>query len=89
LIAKLTKTLSATADIKGAWLALAYWPDQKEWAWFLEIHTSAEHQALETIIDAAMQGVDMEGKLMDISFLPPDAPPGKGIELLRASSRTP
>ena len=87
LLARLKDTLSAIVEVKGAWLALAYWPDQKEWAWFLEVHTDVQHQPLEAVIDAATAGVDMEGKPMDISFLPSSAPPGKGIELL--SPRTP
>ena len=81
LVSKLKEALSAVPEIKGAWLALAYWPTQREWAWFLEVHTDAQHQALETIIDAATRSVDMQGKAMDTSFLPPDAPPGKGITL--------
>ena len=81
LVAKLKAVLTAVSQIKGAWLALAYWPQQKEWAWFLEIHTDAQHQPIETMIDATTRGVDMEGKAMDTSFLPPDAPPGKGIEI--------
>jgi len=82
LVASLKGTLGAIAEIRAAWLALAYWPAQKEWAWFLEVHTDVQHQQLEAVIDAATQGVDMQGKPLDISFLPPDAPPGKGIQLL-------
>jgi len=83
LVARLNEALSGLMEIKGAWLALAYWPERKEWAWFLEIHTTAQHPPLETLIDTAVQGIDMQGKPMDTSFLPPDAPPGKGIELFR------
>jgi hypothetical protein len=87
LVARLKEALGAIVEVKAAWLALAYWPEQKEWAWFLEVHTDAQHQQLEALIDAATARVDMEDKPMDISILPPDAPPGKGIELL--SPRTP
>ena len=82
LIAVLKDKLGAIPEIKGAWLALAFWPEQKEWAWYLELHTDAGHKPIEDIVDAATLGVDMEGKPMDVSFLPPDAPPGKGMELL-------
>ena len=81
LIAALKDKLSAIAQIKGAWLALAYWPEQKEWARYLELHTDAAHKPIEDALDAATLGIDMEGKPMDTSFLPPGAPPGKGIEL--------
>ncbi|HUO87895.1 MAG TPA: enhanced serine sensitivity protein SseB C-terminal domain-containing protein [Rhizomicrobium sp.] len=81
LVARLTERLGAIGDIRAAWLALAYWPKQKEWAWFLELHTSAPHKPIEDLIDLATRDVDLEGKPMDTSFMPPDAPPGKGIQL--------
>jgi hypothetical protein len=81
LVAALKSKLGGIADIKGAWLALAYWPEQKEWAWFLELHTDAAHKPIEDVLDTITLHVDMEGKPMDTSFLPPDAPPGKGIAL--------
>jgi hypothetical protein len=82
LIAKLTATLGAMPEIKGAWLALAHYGKEDEWAWFLELHTDAPHQPIVDMIDAATLGVDMDGKAMDTSFLPPDAPPGTGIQLI-------
>jgi hypothetical protein len=81
LIARLNDTFRTLPEIKAVWLARAYWPEQKEWSWFLEVHTTMDETKLNELLRDTASGIDMGGEPMDIAVLPPDAPPGKGIRI--------
>ena len=82
MIQKLKDTLAAEPRITRAWLSLAYWPDKKEWSWYLDVQTTLEADAVRTLIRDATRDLDMLGRPLDMTVNTSVAKPELGIELL-------
>lgn len=81
LIGRLKAAIASEPGIEHAWLALAYWPDKKEWSWYLDVRTDLERARVLALLRDATMGVDMQGKPMDIVVNDPSKPPGVGIAI--------
>ena len=83
LVEKLKTTLGAESEISAAWLALAYWPDQKEWTWYLDVRTKLDRAQVQNLLRDATINVDMLGKPMDVVVNDPSAPAGTGLPIVQ------
>lgn len=81
LIAKLTDELDRDGRIKEAWLALAHWPEQDEWSWYLDIRSDASSDELSDTIAQALANTDKNEKPVDVVINPPSTADGNGIRI--------
>jgi hypothetical protein len=81
LVEHLRTAIASEAGIKHAWLALAYWPDKKEWSWYLDVRTELDRARVLALLRDAAMDADMQGKPMDIVINDLSKPPGVGIAI--------
>lgn len=82
LIDGVMRALGAAPQVKGAWLALARWADQPEPGFLLDVRIAPEDAgALPALMDAALDGVDLDARLDVVTRRPGDAA-GAGLELI-------
>jgi len=81
VVRRLTDVLGGDGRISEAWLALAYWPDSQESAWYLDLRSTHARDELADMIAAMLKGMDLGGKPLDTVIFPPSHPPGTGIRL--------
>jgi SseB protein N-terminal domain/SseB protein C-terminal domain len=82
MIQKLKDLLAAEPRITSAWLSRAYWPDKKEWSWYLVIQTTLDAATVHTMIRDAANQIDMLGRPLDTAIDTPIKDPALGIMLL-------
>jgi hypothetical protein len=82
LITRLRQVFGAESQIEAAWLALAYWPETKEQAWYLDVRTSMERAQVNELLRNATTDVDFLGKPLDLVVNPNSANPGAGLVIV-------
>lgn len=82
LIARLAEAFGPVDGVKGAWLALAQWPQQAEFAWYLDLRSDLPRDALTGVLGKALEGADLRGLNLDMTVQPADGPPGTGIAVV-------
>jgi hypothetical protein len=68
MIRQLTAALESEPRVTGAWLSLAYWPEKKEWSWYLVVQTSLDEVSIQRIIRDSAREIDMLGRPLDIAI---------------------
>jgi hypothetical protein len=81
LVEHLKVAFAAESGIKGAWLALAYWPDTKETAWYLDVRTKLDRAQVKALLRDVATNSDMLGKPMDVVVKDPSESPGIGLQV--------
>lgn len=81
LIAKLTDALDRDGRIQEAWLALAHWPENDEWSWYLDLRSNASPDDMGPTIADALANIDKNEKPVDVVVNPPSADGGNGIRI--------
>ncbi len=81
LIANLTAALAEIPQVDAAWLALAHWPAQDEWGWFLDIRADVPGDQIVPQFADAFDNNAGQGKAIDIRVQSIASPPGIGIRL--------
>lgn len=83
MIRQLKDLLAAEPRITEAWLSLAYWPDRKEWSWYLDVQTTLDADQVHTMLRDAANQINMLGRPLDTAVNSPVKNPELGIELLK------
>lgn len=81
LIARLTEGLSGDDRVQEAWLALAHWPEQDEWSWYLDIRSDSSPDEIGPTIAQALAHADKTGKPVDVVVNRLSAAEGNGIRI--------
>lgn len=90
LVRRLTTALAAVPQVDAAWLALALWPQTEEEAWHLDVRTSSpDHDPIRRALTPAVEGADMQGKVLDMVINPAGRAEGVGIPIVEPSSAGP
>ena len=90
LVGRLKTALAAVPQVEAAWLALALWPATQEEAWYLDVRTSsADHEPIRRALPAAVDGADMQGKVLDMVINPAGQAEGIGIPIVERSNSGP
>lgn len=82
LIMRLAEAFHPERGVQAAWLALAQWPEQNEFAWYLDLRSDLPHDRLNTLLARALDGADLVGKHLDMRVSPPGGEPGAGIAVV-------
>lgn len=83
LIDRLKAAFAGLAEVRAAWLALAAWPAEKTQTWYLDVRMDgADKTRVRQALGAAIEGVNMDDRPLDMIIQPLDAPPGKGIVVI-------
>lgn len=86
LIADLTARLAADGRIDEAWLALAHWPADDHWGWYLDLRADVSPDDVLPDLQAAFTTDNLAGRPIDILVQARGLPPGTGIRLKPATS---
>jgi hypothetical protein len=90
LVGRLKTALAAVPQVEAAWLALALWPATQEEAWYLDVRTSsADHEPIRRALPAAVDGADMQDKVLDMVINPAGRDEGVGIPIVERSNSGP
>jgi hypothetical protein len=82
LLAALTRSLSAESRIREAWLALAHWPDEDRWAWYLDVSTAMSADDVGAMLAEALKLTGETGLMLDMTVTNENAAEGSGIRLV-------
>lgn len=82
LLAALTRPLSAESRIREAWLALAHWPDEDRWAWYLDVRTAMSADDVGAMLADALKLTSETGLTLDMTVTNENAAEGSGIRLV-------
>lgn len=82
LLAALTRSLSAESRIREAWLALAHWPDEDRWAWYLDVRTAMSADDVGAMLAEALKLTGETGLMLDMTVTNENAAEGSGIRLV-------
>lgn len=89
LIDHLKSELGAIPHVEAAWLALAAWPETGEQSWYLDVRTeSTDHEQIRRALPAAIEGVDLKGRPVDMVINSPWKSDGTGISIVQRDDAT-
>ena len=84
LIERLKASFANISQVDAAWLALAVWPETNEQSWYLDVRTSGRgHEEIRLALPIAIDGVDLQGKPLDMVINPTGATDGIGIVIVQ------
>jgi hypothetical protein len=83
LLMRLAEAFQPEPAIEAAWLALAQWPSQGEFAWYLDVRTRLSHDQVNALLARAVEGADLQGKHLDMRISPPGGEPGTGLPVVQ------
>jgi hypothetical protein len=83
LVMRLAEVFQPEAAIEAAWLALAQWPAEDEFAWYLDIRTTLAAERINAMLATAVEGADLKGKHLDMRISPPGGEAGTGIPVVQ------
>lgn len=86
LLAALTRPLSAESRIREAWLALAHWPDEDRWAWYLDVRTAMSANDVGAMLAEAIKLTGETGLTLDMRVTDENEAEGSGIRLVPTST---
>jgi hypothetical protein len=81
LIGQLRFVLGSRPDVPNAWLALAHWPENGEYSWYLDIRTTLQRTDVTELLSEVFKGAPFEGRPLDMTVREPGAPDGIGIRI--------
>lgn len=90
LVIALKNAFSPLSEIGAAWLALAVWPDNGSQSWYLDVRSDAvDQESARRALSAAVKGLDLHGKPVDMAIHPTATPEGTGIVIIDGRANTP
>jgi hypothetical protein len=84
LIGQLRFVLGSRSDVPDAWLALAHWPENGEYSWYLDVRTTLERGDVNGVLSEVFKGAPFEGLPLDMIVQEPGGPDGIGIRVAPA-----
>lgn len=85
LIAALQDALSQEHRISEAWLALAHWPAEDKYAWYVDIRSDLPPSDIQPLLGHLYPVIEDTGLPMDVTYNSPDGDEGHGIRLIPRS----
>ncbi|WP_292043708.1 MULTISPECIES: enhanced serine sensitivity protein SseB C-terminal domain-containing protein [unclassified Brevundimonas] len=85
LIAALQDALSREPRISEAWLALAHWPTEDKYAWYVDIRSDLQPSDIQPLLGHLYPVIEETGLPMDVTYNSPDEDEGHGIRLIPRS----
>lgn len=82
LLAALTRPLSADHRVREAWLALAHWPEEDRWSWYLDVRTAMSGDDVAAMLAEAFQLTSETGLTLDMRVTDENEAEGSGIRLV-------
>jgi SseB protein N-terminal domain/SseB protein C-terminal domain len=82
LIRRLQGALSSDNRIREAWFALAEWPNEGRYTWYLDVRTVLDPQQVNGMLSDTIKKADFAGLALDITVSNNDATEGEGIRLV-------
>jgi hypothetical protein len=90
LIDRLRIAFSAVPQVDAAWLALAVWPEKQEQAWYLDVRTTVDdHEPIRRVLPAAIDGVDLGGRPLDMVINRTEDSEGTGVRIIEKRTDSP
>ncbi|MNS69890.1 enhanced serine sensitivity protein SseB [compost metagenome] len=86
LLDALTRPLAAENRIDEAWLALAHWPEEDRWSWYLDVRTAMSADDVGAMLAEAFKLTDETGLAIDMRVTNENEAEGSGIRLVPAST---
>ena len=87
LIGRLKAAFEPLAEVQAAWLALAFWPEATNHAWYLDVRSESDHVAIRRALTAALAEVQLGDRPLDMVVNAPD--PKEGVGLVVVAPRKP
>ncbi len=81
LISELRVVLGSRADVSDAWLALARWPENGEYSWYLDVRTKLQRTYVAELMSEVFKGGPFEGRPLDMIVREPGGADGVGIRV--------
>jgi hypothetical protein len=81
LISQLRSVLGSRRDVPDAWLALANWPENGEYSWYLDVRTSLQRAYVTELMSEVFKGAPFAGLPLDMIVREVGGPDGVGIRV--------
>jgi len=82
LIEALKATLSRDPRITEAWFALAHWPEDGKWSWYLDVRTELDGAVVQSLLDETLKHADYAGRPLDMIVNKPGGEQGSGMRIV-------
>lgn len=82
LIEALKATLSRDPRIAEAWFALAHWPEDGKWSWYLDVRTELDGAVVRSLLDETFKHADYAGRPLDMIVNKPGGNQGSGMRIV-------
>jgi hypothetical protein len=82
LVAELRAALTTEPRIQEAWLALAHWPEQDEFSWYLDVRTSLSREQVNEALGPAFKNLTLADRALNMIVNPAGSPAGTGIRVV-------
>lgn len=79
LLERLKAAFEPLAEVQAAWLALAYWPDAPNHAWYLDVRSGGDHEPIRRALAAVFAEVRLGDRPLDMIINAPDPKDGVGL----------
>ena len=82
LVRRLKAAFQPEHGVTAAWLGLAHWAEQDEFAWYFDVRSNLPHEELRELLGKAIHRADMRGIHLDMAVNPPGGDAGTGIPIV-------
>ncbi len=79
LLDRLKTAFEPLVEVQAAWLALAFWPEASNHAWYLEVRSDGDHEPIRRALAAALAEVRLGDKPLDMIINAPGPKEGAGL----------
>jgi hypothetical protein len=88
LIVRLKQAFAPLPQVKAAWLALAFWPEEKTQGWYLDVRSTADPDPIRRALAAALENADLDDRPLDMVINPPGGKDGAGLIVIAPAVTT-